>query len=172
MYLVKSNLLVFFMVALPISFLYGIIGEASDSLNATLVSLLAVTEGFIVKIGYDYINYDYDFKYHKHRLSKIWFMVLPIVLNLLALFTVIMISGSYRWLLIIGLVASNFIHILVAKSLYTLPLVGVVIFSNLIYIYNEANIYYWLAIAVMIYLPVAYWLIHRKVKIHTNDNYD
>ena len=172
MYIVKSNLLVFFMIALPISFLYGIMGDTAKTLDSTLISMLIMAEAFIVKIGYDYINYDFDYKNFKHRLPKKAFMILPIILNVLGILVISLITGPYRWLLLITLVISNVVHILLGKTLYLLPLVGAVLFSNLIYIYREINIFYWLLVVVMAYLPLAYWLINRKVKIHTNDNYD
>ena len=170
-YLTKSNILLFILILLSASFFTTIVNENFESINSSIIILVCMCEGFIIKTGYDYINYEYDYKNYKHRMPKKFFLIVTVVLNVIAIAAILLLSYKLKWLLFIGLILSNVLHILLGISLYFMPVCALVIAPNLIYIYPKVDGLYWLLIIVVAYVGIGFYLKNKKVKIYTYDNY-
>lgn len=171
-YLIKSNLFVLAIVFIPAVLFITFLGEEYFSLNTTLLITITLLEAFIVKVSYDYLNYDHDYKYHVHRLPKVIFYIIPILLNFLSIGTIIMMSfGPLKWILLVSLAISNAFHIVIKKNMLLLPILALTLFFNLAYTYLGVMFFVWLGCYVLASFGLAWWLKYRSVKVYTYDNY-
>ena len=154
-YLIKSNLLVI-ASAFVFPFIYFTMAFDEYSYIQTLLIIIAIFEAILVKLNYDFINYDHDIKYHLH---------------IVVIASIIFLKNNFKYFILISLLISNGYHILFNKSKYTLPILALCLNAPLCII-GYSNVYFIvLGISIVYSIALAYYLNHLKTKVYTYDNY-
>lgn len=169
-YLIKSNLLVI-ASAFVFPFIYFTMAFDEYSYIQTLLIIIAIFEAILVKLNYDFINYDHDIKYRLHSLPKWFFYGANILCNIVVIASIIFLKNNFKYFILLSLLISNGYHILFNKSKYTLPILALCLNAPLCII-GYSNVYFIvLGISIVYSIALAYYLNHLKTKVYTYDNY-
>lgn len=170
-YLIKSNIFVLLCFMFPGFALGFSLNEQNLSNDFMFLIMLMILEGFIFKTHYDFINLEHDHKYYIHRLPKQVFYILSPVLNILTITLIALLSSPFKWLLFIGLILTNALHLLYKRNNYFLVLLALVIYPNF-FIYKQTTpVFIWWIFTVLFALGIAYYLRHKKTTVYFDDNY-
>lgn len=170
-YLIKSNLILLVVLILPVSLFMYSFNQPQLPKDAMPLMIVWLSEGFLFKVGYDFLNYEHDYKYFVHRLPKSLFLISAVLLNILAIISICFMQSSYRFLLLIGLVFSNISGYLYYTKSYLGVLFVVICFPNFLLI--RIDYIYWLFFFLIIIEAFAliYYIRHQKTRVYFDDNY-
>ena len=136
-----------------------------------LMIIIVIFEAFLVKINFDFINYEHDYKYYLHRLPKVVFYVGNVVCNIIVICSMILIKSNLKYIVLATLLFANFYHIIYKKNQYTLPLMFIITNAQIAILgYSNAYIIV-MCISALYGVALAFFLKHKATKIYTYDNY-
>ena len=163
-YLIKSNLLVI-ASAFVFPFIYFTMSFDEYGYAQTLMIIIAIFEAVLVKVNYDFINYDHDVKYHRHNLPKWFFYMANVLCNIIVIVSMIFLKSNFKYFILIALLISNGFHILFNKSKYTLPVLALCLNAPLCIIGYSNAYFIVLGVSIIYSIALAYYLNHLKKKI-------